>query len=256
MITPFNIQTVTTNDHLVIPDGQIKPGLSLTHWECLGKYIVEHRPQVIVNIGDFWDMPSLGAYESSSSKGVSRYSIQKDFDAGNKAMDIIMEHIGKVAGYSPRLEFCIGNHEERIERAIKADCTLEGVIGYQKLNLDGWTVRDFLKPVTIDGVTYAHYFYNPMSGRPISGTIDNMLKQIGYSFTQGHRQEFLHGRRDLNNGNSIYGLVAGAFYTHNEEYKGHQANHHWRGIVHKHDVKAGQYDIETVSLSRLLRKYK
>ena len=243
-------------DHLMIPDGQLKPGVPTKHWDALANYILEHRPKKIINIGDFWDMPSLSSYEGKGSRSAEGKRIKKDVDAGNAVMDSLMNKIHSKGGYKPELHFCLGNHEQRIERAVNSDPRLEEIVGYHMLSLDGWNVHDFLKPVALDGVAYAHYFYNPMSGRPIGGTIDTMLKKIGHTFSQGHRQEILYGRRDLNNGTHQHGLVAGAFYMHDEGYKGPQANDHWRGIIHKHDVKDGTYDIELVSLERLLRRYK
>ena len=49
--------------HLMIPDLQIKPGLDLTYLKWIGKYIVDKKPDVIVQIGDAADMPSLCSYD-------------------------------------------------------------------------------------------------------------------------------------------------------------------------------------------------
>src|SRR4051812_29162536 len=40
--------------HLVIPDCQVKPGVRTDHMDWIGNFIVEKKPDVIVNIGDFW----------------------------------------------------------------------------------------------------------------------------------------------------------------------------------------------------------
>jgi hypothetical protein len=49
--------------HVVIPDIQAKPGHSFRYLERIGEYIVEKKPDVIVCIGDFADMPSLSSYD-------------------------------------------------------------------------------------------------------------------------------------------------------------------------------------------------
>jgi hypothetical protein len=49
--------------------------------------------------------------------------------------------------------------------------------------------------------------------------------------------------------------VAGAFYQHDEEYAGPQGNHYWRGIVYKHEVRDGDYDLMELSLPYLLRAW-
>ncbi len=48
--------------HLIIPDCQVKPGHDYNYLKAIGNYIVKKRPDVIVNIGDFADMPSLSSY--------------------------------------------------------------------------------------------------------------------------------------------------------------------------------------------------
>jgi hypothetical protein len=57
------------------------------------------------------------------------------------------------------------------------------------------------------------------------------------------------------NGRSQHGLVAGACYLHDEDYKGPQGNAHWRGVLVKHEVRAGSYDLMQVSLDYLARRY-
>ena len=70
----------------------------------------------------------------------------------------------------------------------------------------------------------------------------------------GHQQTLLYGIRYVA-GRSQHGLVAGACYLHDEDYKGPQGNAHWRGIVVKHQVDAGSYDAMFVSLSYLCARF-
>ena len=44
-------------------------------------------------------------------------------------------------------------------------------------------------------------------------------------------------------------------YLHDEDYKGPQGNAHFRGIVVKHGVQNGSYDIQQISLDSLCRRY-
>jgi hypothetical protein len=53
----------------------------------------------------------------------------------------------------------------------------------------------------------------------------------------------------------VSAVMAGACYLHDEDYKGPYGNHHWRGIIVKHEVCDGEYDIMKVSLDYLLRRY-
>lgn len=237
--------------------------MALTHLDALANLILDLQPEVIVNIGDWWDLPSLSSYDKGTIHSEGK-RLAYDIKAGNDAMKRLMAPIkahrekqikNHQKLYKPRMHFCIGNHEERLIRFIRDNPHLDETLGYENLYLRDWIVHDFLKPVVLDGVHYAHYFVNPMSGRPYGGTMQNMVNKLGYSFTMGHQQKLDFARKDLTNGRVIQGLIAGAFYQHDERYKGHQGNHHWRGVVIKHNVKDGCYDLETLSMDRLLERY-
>ena len=247
--------------HLVIPDSQVRPGVSTAHLRWIGQYIVEKKPDVVIHLGDHWDMPSLSSYDKGKKQFEGRRYAQ-DIEAGNEAIRLLTDPIaeynkGRRANqrYNPRLVFLMGNHEQRIERAVEAEAILDGTIGYHDLNLEGWEVHDFLEVVWIDGVAYSHYFYNPMNGRPYSGdNIKLRIKNIGHTFTQGHQQTLDYGIRFVG-GRSQHGLVCGACYLHDEDYKGPQGNAHWRGIVVKHEVDEGSYNPMFVTLDYLCRRY-
>ena len=52
----------------MIPDTQVKPGVNTDHLEWAGHYAVKMKPDVIVHIGDHWDMPSLSSYDKKGSR--------------------------------------------------------------------------------------------------------------------------------------------------------------------------------------------
>jgi hypothetical protein len=228
-----------------------------------GKYIMTIRPDVIICMGDLWDMPSLSSYDAGkkASEG-ARY--RNDIDAGNIAIDALLAPMrkynkvrarNKKAQYKPELHFCIGNHEQRIVRHVNANPILEGALSYKDFNLTGWKVHDFLQPVEIDGVTYCHYFAHPNTGKPYTGMMETRLKNIGFSFTQGHAQGKAQAERELPNGKLLRGLSVGSFYLHDEAYRGPQAQKHWRGIIVKHEVHDGEYDLMEISVNYLCRTY-
>jgi hypothetical protein len=118
----------------------------------------------------------------------------------------------------------------------------------------GWQPTPFLDILWLDGVAYSHYFYNPMTGKPLGGTVDARLRTIGHSFTMGHQQTLAYSLRFVA-GKSQHGLVAGACYLHDEDYKGPQGNAHFRGIIVKHEVESGAYCPMFISLDYLCRRY-
>jgi len=250
-----------TREHIFIPDPQCTPGVPLDHLTALGNYIVEKRPDVIIHAGDHWDMHSLSSYDKGTKRAEgARY--QNDIDVGIEGMDLLFAPIkkynkGRRRKYKPRLIFTMGNHEERIMRHVNANPSLFGKLSYDDLKLKeyGWEVYDFLKIAEVDGISYSHYFYNPMSGKPWGGKASTMLNNVSFSFTMGHRQGKDQAEKHLANGRALRGLVAGSFYQHDEDYKGPQGNHHWRGVVYKHEVNNGSYDLMEVSLKYLLDQW-
>lgn len=248
--------------HLWIPDTQVREGVSTSHIEALGNYIEAKRFEKIICAGDWWDMPATSNFNTPHEQEGLR--VIDDINSGNRAMRLLWKAVDKrnkkVRGwkhkqYTPDCTFLMGNHEDHLSRLWEQDPRLHGLIGYDSLHLDRWKVYDFLKIVEIDGILYSHYFYNPKNGRPYAGMIETRIKNIGQSFTAGHLQSFMYGELEVSNGRRRHGLISGAFYAHDEPYKGPQGNHHWRGVIVKNDVRDGEYDIMKISLDYLLRKY-
>lgn len=254
------------NRHLVIPDTQCKPGVPLQHLLWLGDYIADKQPEVLVHLGDHWDMQSLSSYDEGTKRAEGKRYVH-DIAAGNLGMDLLMRPVRELQErqraqhkpvYSPQMHFYLGNHEERIARHANAHPNLAGKIGYHDFNLaeHGWQVHDFLDVHKIDGIAYAHFFPNPNTGKPWGGAAQLRLKNIGFSFTMGHQQGKQGAERYLQDGTAQRALIVGSFYQHDEEYKGPQGNFHWRGVIMKHEVIDGNYDLMEVSLAFLEKRYR
>lgn len=243
-------------DHLIIPDTHCKPGVDMGHLRWIGEYIAHRRPEVIVHLGDHFDMHSLSSYDKGTAKAEGA-RLEEDLAAGWKGLNMLMSPWADLTDYNPRMVFLYGNHEERIERYVNSSPELIGTVGYHSYLLGqyGWETHAFLAPVDIDGILYSHYFANPLSGRPYTASALNQLKTLGRSYVMGHRQVLDFGTRMLVDGTQQIGIIAGACYLHEEGYKGLQGNKHWRGIVVLHDVRNGFGNPMFVDLAYLERKY-
>jgi hypothetical protein len=251
--------------HFIIPDTQVRPGVPIDHLTAAGNYVVRHKPDVIIHLGDHFDMHSLSSYDRGTKKAEGA-NYQEDIRAGQRAMRAFLEPIkeynrqrkaNKKKQYKPRMVYLLGNHENRIARHINAYPILDGILGFHTLGIEemGWEVIDFLKPITIDGLTYAHYFYNPMSGHPYGGKAPTKLNNIGFSFVMGHQQGLDMAMKHLGNGKTLRGIVAGSFYQHFEDYKGPQANDHWQGCLMLHEVEDGDFCLLELSLNYLMSEW-
>jgi hypothetical protein len=250
--------------HLLIPDTQVRPGVDTSHIDWLARAIVEYKPDVIVHIGDHWDMRSLSSYDKPGGLALEGTRIKDDLDAGNEAFSRMVApmeaEIQRLAGghrkrWAPERHFCFGNHEQRLDRISANDAKFAGVLTKDVMLTPGFTRHEFLEIVDIDGVSYSHYFANQHSGRPIGGSIDSRLNKIGRTFVQGHEQGLLYGIKQFPGSMTRHGLVAGSFYLHDEEYRGVQCNGEWRGIVVLNEVNAGAFDVMPLSMDYLKRRF-
>jgi hypothetical protein len=221
-------------------------------------------PDVIVVIGDWWDMPSLSSHNAPGSAEAEGKRIKEDIEFGNYQFMVLTDPMftemdrrrsGHRKRWEPELHFLFGNHEDRITRRLQQEPKLDGVISLDQLKTNTFERHSFLEIVEIDGIAYSHYFANTHSGRPIGGSIDNRLNKIGQSFVQGHEQGLLYGIRQFPGKLTRHGLVAGSFYLHDERYRGAQGNGEWRGLVVLNEVENGMYDIMPLSMDYLRRKY-
>lgn len=251
--------------HLIIPDVQAKPGHDFTYLNKIGHYIVEKAPDVIVCIGDFADMQSLSTYDQGKRSFEGR-RYKNDIEAAKEAMDALLEPLwtfntnakkNKEKQYKPRMVLTLGNHENRINRAVNDDPKLDGVLSIDDLCYGdyGWDVVPFLDVVVIDGVAYSHYFTTGLMGRPVT-TAQACLTKKHMSCIQGHQQGLQIATGYKADGSKITSVIAGSCYEHDEDYMSFQGNKHWRGFLVAHDVKDGDFDLMTVSLDYIHKKYK
>lgn len=248
--------------HFVIGDTQAKVGVDLRYMEAIGELAAERQPDVIVHIGDHWDFPSLSSYDKGKLAMEGRRLVD-DLAAGHEGMEALMRPIRrKQAGqkkykhkvWQPRMVFTAGNHEQRFDRVAQDNPEFAGMFGLEALNIEqyGFEVNPFLKPVDIDGIFYTHYLANPFSGKPYGGTAANQLKNVGRSFVVGHKQILDVCIRPTIDGKMQLGIINGACYLHDEDYKGFQGNNHFRGLSILHNVKDGYGDPEFVSLKSII----
>ena len=242
-----------TKRHLVIPDVQAKDGVPLDHLAWIGQYIADKRPDVIVCIGDFADMPSLSSYDAGKKSFEGR-RYRKDIASAKKAMSLLCSPFANIEGYKPRMVLTLGNHESRIDRAVECDPKLDGILsiddlGYQR---HGWEVIPYLRPISIDGIEYVHYVTSGVMGRPASSAQVALRERQG-SVVQGHVQ---HIDIAIHRKTQAFALFSGICYQHQEDYLGEQGNSQKPGIWMLNEVDGtGNADMLQVSLNYLRRRY-
>jgi predicted phosphodiesterase len=246
---------------MVIPDSHVKPGVPLEHMTWAGNYAAAKRPDVILHLGDFTDMSSLSSYDKGK-KAFEGRRYKDDIAVCHKALKLFNAPIqavnrrAKKAVYEPEMHMLLGNHEDRIDRAVNLQPELEGVISVDDLQYEehGWTVHPFLEVLIINGVAFSHYFTTGIMGRPATSPSALTAKKH-MSCVMGHVQrEGIHTEYRAD-GKRITGIFAGTYYQHDEDYLGPQGNSFWRGVWMLHSVEDGDFDVMPVSLRYLKEKY-
>lgn len=248
--------------HLIIPDPHAHPDYGNERADWLGRLILDIKPDVVINIGDMFDMPSMASYDKGTKSFQGR-SYRKDLDAGLDFDERIWEPIRKAKRRLPYRVFCEGNHEYRLKRALELQPELDGMIGFKDFGLD----RNYDEIVEynggtpgiteIDGVHYAHYFVSGVMGRPVGGehpAYSLLTKEYG-SCTCGHIHVSDYAIRSSVGGRHIMGLVAGVYQDYDSKWAGEINKLWWRGVVVKHNVTEGHYDPQWIGIESLRKEY-
>lgn len=248
--------------HLIVPDPHAHPDHHNDRADWLGKLIMDVKPDVIINIGDMFDLPSMSSYDKGKASFHGN-TYRRDLDAGLEFDERMWAPIRKAKKRRPYSVFFEGNHEYRMKRALEVSPELNGIIGFKDFGLDrnyndvveytGFTpgVRN------IDDINYAHFFTSGVMGRPIGGEHPaySLLTKQYSSCTCGHIHVADFATRTDPYGNRINGLVAGVFQDYDSSWAGEVNKLWYRGLVVKRNVGGGNYDPQFISMDALKKEY-
>jgi hypothetical protein len=249
--------------HLIISDPHAHYQHDNKRADYLAKLILDIKPDVVINGGDQWDMPSLSGYDKGKSSFTGR-AVAKDLDAGLEFSERLWGPVKRAKKKMPRAVFLEGNHEERMKRMLQYSPEMEGTIGFKDFDLGRW-YDDIVEysgsnpgTINVDGITYAHYFVSGIAGRPISGehSAYSLLSKNFSSCTAFHQHTTDYCVRTNADGRRIHGMVAGVYQDYDSDWAGSElCKLWWRGVVIKRNVENGQYDPQWVSLEALRKEY-
>lgn len=245
--------------HLVIGDSHAEPDIANDRYRWLGRMCADLRPDVIVDIGDWADMPSLSSYDRAHRSFEGR-RYWKDVEAAKDARTKFGNELAKTRGYKPELIATEGNHENRIDRATDETPALDGLISTQDLGAEehGWTVYKFMVPTVVDGITYCHYAPSGVNARPIGGMnhAASLIRLCLTSTIVGHSHTYDYSERTRLDGQKIMAAAVGCYFQQFMAWAGPANAMYWRGIVVIRNVLDGYGSIEKHDLEEIRRKYK
>lgn len=248
--------------HLIVPDPHAYPGFSNERADWLGQLILDLKPDVVINLGDMFDMPSMSGYDKGKKSFHGR-SFRQDLDAGLEFDDRMWEPIRTAKKKRPYSVFFEGNHEFRLKKMLDLQPELEGTVGFNDFGLK----RNYHEIVeyegqtpgilNVDGINYAHYFISGVMGRPVGGEHPaySLLTKLYSSCTCGHVHTTDFSTRTDPNGNRVNALVAGVYQDYDSPWAGKINDLWWRGVIIKRNVEGGSYDPQWVSIDALKKEY-
>lgn len=248
--------------HLVIPDPHAHPDFDNDRADWLGRLILDVKPDVVINLGDMWDMASMSGYDRGKKSFQGR-TFKKDLDAGLEFDDRLWAPVRKAKKRRPYSVFIEGNHEYRMKRALDLQSELEGVIGFNDFDLN----RNYSQVIEyegntpgiidVDGIYYSHYFVSGVMGRPIGGEHPaySLLTKQYTSCTCGHIHVADWTTRTRPDGKRIMGAVAGVYQDYDSPWAGEVNRIWWRGVLLKNNVDDGCYDPQWISIEQLRKEY-
>lgn len=247
---------------IILPDQHAHPDYNNDRADWAAQLIIDQQPDIVVNLGDAADMPSLSSYD----KGKRSFQGRNYKDDLNAHLDFQERLWGPVKARKKKLPYRVvleGNHEHRIERALDLSPELVGTYGFGDYDFGSYyneVVRyEGGTPgiIEIENILFAHYFIAGVSGRAVSGEnpAHMLLDKVGQSAVCGHIHTF-----DFTSKANIQGvvrntLVAGCYQDYINPWAGN-IGQLWRpGIAILHNVENGNYDLQWVSLKSLKSEY-
>jgi len=248
--------------YLILPDAHAHADHPNDRADWLAQLVIDLQPDVFVNLGDQFDMPSLSDYDKGKRSFHGR-SYKADIDAGLEFHDRLWGPVKARKKKLPHRIVLEGNHEHRIERALDLSPELAGTIGF-----DDYAFSDYYHDVVrydgqlpgilkSDGILFAHYFPTGVSGRPMAGISPArmMAQKNKVSCIAGHIHTLDFFSEKNIDDKIINCLVAGCYQDYTNDWAG-AIGRFWRaGVAVLRNVEDGDFDFQWISLESIRDAY-
>lgn len=262
--------------YLWFSDSHDCPHHDKSRFELLGRLIVDRRPDVIVQGGDFASMESLSHWDQNKRLLIEGRRVKNDLYSARVAWHMVATYIwelqekqvkAKTKKYRPGLVWFEGNHEDWVRQWMERTPEMDGMIDLKdQLELDSFTDFAFVdyvpwKEVRVyDGILFCHAPIGrtgPIYSKYISARALTDVTNIPIIFGHTHRkQEDTIARFDGEGRIKVIRAInGGCFFETWPHYAEGNTNDYWQGVLLIHVYEDGLFDVEEWSLERLRRKY-
>jgi len=257
---------------LVVGDPHTEPNQSLERFDILGEFIVKHKPETIIMMGDFLTLDSLSDYDRGKPGKLEGRRLSAELHAG---YDAILRTEGPMREYNlsqkkkkgkqyhPTKVYLEGNHEYRWKRYLDVHPEMKDTLYiYEQIGLydyDPWNIIKFREYYGMTDIQFTHIPMNSIN-RPISGVrvVQTALAMHDDSVVFGHTHNLEYAsntRLWVDKGRRIFALNCGWFGEDIPEYAvgSYGSSNWWSGLVVLERSGLNMYDINTYSMEKLRR---
>lgn len=247
---------------VIVPDQHAHSNHNNDRADWLGNLIKDLRPQVVINMGDAADMPSLSSYDKGTRAFQGR-SYKADIDAHLEFQDRMWHPLRKTKKKLPYKVVLEGNHEFRTERALDLSPELTGTIGFSDYKFDDYYDRVVRYEggtpgvFEIEEILFAHYFITGVSGRPMGGEhpAHTLITKNKMSSCCAHSHLYDYCSQTNINGKTHNGLVVGCYQDYINDWSGNIGKLWRSGITVLRNVDKGDFDVQFISINTLRKEY-
>ena len=254
---------------LTVPDCHVEPGQNLSRFDLLSYFIVDHRPDYIVFMGDFSSMSALSRWDMNKRAKMEGRRFQLDIASANTALDMSLAGLDrynahrralKERQYRPELYFLMGNHEDWANQYMEMNPEMSGLLDVAEnllLEERGFSVVPYRGRLTIKGVTFCHAPQH--EGNSLISGVNVPRKGLARHsgslvHAHTHRWEMHHMRR-LDDKELSMALSVGCFFEETPSYAKGAEPSWWAGLTLLNIYNHKEFDTEQWSMHRLKEAY-
>lgn len=242
----------------VIGDLHADSRQDLRRCDWIGRWIGEHGPDHVVQIGDFATFDSVNQHETPGSRGaMARPPIERDFDCIEESCRRIATGM---AGHKPKLDITLGNHENRLERYENMHPEVGNVLSTKRDGIFasyGWRTREYGALRYIGGVAFTHAPLNGV-GRAYGGKTANhrLTSDSVHTIVRGHDH-----KREIATGAKIGGTVdtisvgCALEWGWVEPYAKHSPSGWWWGVAEMTVADGRVWSVSWIDMLEMRQRY-
>jgi predicted phosphodiesterase len=239
---------------LYFTDAHVEPDTDLSRFAALGKLIVDKKPDIIVQGGDFSSMLSLSGWDKDKRKVMEGRRYSKDVGATLAAISRILLPLDiyndtrrrlKEKQYRPRWVWMEGNHEHWVSKYVDQHPEVEGVFDLEKEVCEALPDNCLYIPYketgeanwfAVDGVVFTHAVRNRAGVISSKYLCDRALAEVfNCNVVFGHTHRLQTSTNMKFNAAGELQLVravnGGCFFEETPLYAAGNVNDYWKGVL-------------------------